>query len=318
MRSQETRAWILLILGIWLLASGCGKEASPSPLPVSTAEEPTSTETVSVTISPEPTASPPPSKTAFPSATWETSSTSSPTIPLPPLAFPTQTATMFPQPASPIGAIQFYKPGPMSQVTSSVSFYGYAIPGYDDKGLVELYGEDGALLNQEILQLKTAYKWAFFSWRLNFNVRGAGELGRLSLSTRDEYGRIKALRAVHLLLQSTGPDIINPPEALVERCILEYPTEGNRVKGGKVKVSGEMQSYNDLPLSLDLVGIDGAILGSQLVPIPPGQAGKYFIFQVEIPYKVPSSTAVLLSISQPDNSIPGLMYLYSTEIILNP
>ncbi len=206
----------------------------------------------------------------------------------------------------------------MSKVLSPVSFFGYAVPGYDHKGLIELFGEDGTLLNSEILQLNTAYKWAFFSWSLPFTVRGAGELGRLSLSTRDQYGRLTAIRSVPLMLLADGFEILTPAEAMMERVVLEYPPTGKRVSGGTVKVEGQMMSYNDQPLTLELISIEGLVVGFQVVPIPPGKAGDYFEFRVDIPYYVPRPTPVLLTIKQADSVIPGLMYLYSQEIILSP
>jgi hypothetical protein len=237
---------------------------------------------------------------------------------LPTLANPTVPATSIAPPAAQTGTIQFYKPGPMSRVTTPVTFYGYAVPGYNHKGLIELYGEDGSLLDYEIIQLNTDYKWAFFSWSLAFDVRGAGELGRLSLSTRDQYGRLTAVSSVHLLLLSEGPEIINPADSLAERCVIESPEAGKRVSGGIVQVSGEMQSYNSLPLIVELITREGSSLGSQLVPITPGQEGTYAKFRVDIPYSVQASTTVLLTVRQSDDRIAGTMYLYSQEITLNP
>jgi hypothetical protein len=168
-------------------------------------------------------------------------------------------------------AIQFYLPGPMSRVTSPVTFAGYAVPGFYHKGLIELYGEDGSLLASEILQLNTDYKWAYFSWSLSFEARGAGELGRLSLSTRDQYARLTAVQSVHLLLLPDGGEIINPSGSLMERCVITAPIAGKRISGGTVSVSGEMQPYNDLPLVVELIDRNGTSLGSVLVPILPGQ-----------------------------------------------
>jgi hypothetical protein len=237
---------------------------------------------------------------------------------LPTLTNPTAPATSFPPPEAQSAAIQFYVPGPMSQVTSPVHFYGYAIPGYNDKGRIQLYGEDGALLDSEVLQLNTAYKWAFFSWSLPFEVRGAGELGRLSLSTRDQYGRLTALQSVHLLLLPNGSEVVNPPGSLAERCVIESPVAGKRISGGNVSVSGEMQPYNSLPLVVELVARDGSSLGSSLVSVNPGQAGTFIAFQVDIPYSVTTYNPVLLTVSQNDDRIGGTMYLYSQEIYLNP
>jgi hypothetical protein len=213
--------------------------------------------------------------------------------------------------------IQFYSPGPLSRVTSPVRFYGYAVPGHDSQGVIELIGEDGALLASELLQLNTSYKWAFFSWSLGFKTRGAGELARLTLTTRDEYGRRTAVQSVHLILLPDGMEVINPPGDLSERCVIESPAVGKRISGGTVLVSGEMRPYNSLPLLVELIAGDGTVLASQLVPLPNAN-GLYVPFQAELAYSVSKFTPVLLAVSQPDDRIGGTMYLYSQEINLNP
>ncbi len=237
---------------------------------------------------------------------------------LPTLFQPTMTYTPMPQPEALTGAIQFLRPGPMSQESSPVFFYGYAVPGFRHKGMMELYGEDGSVLASELIQLNTDYHWAFFSWSLEFTPRGAGELGRLSLSTKDEYGRLTAVGSIHLMLLTAGLDIITPADRLGERCTLSVPIPGKYISGGKVLVEGRMQSYNDQPLVLSLTARDGSILGSVVVPVPSGEAGRAFDFEAEIPYSVRVYTPVLLSVEQLDDKIPGILYLYSQELNLNP
>jgi hypothetical protein len=237
---------------------------------------------------------------------------------LPTLLPPTAQATSIPQPGAGSAAIQFYSPGPLSRVTSPVKFYGYAVPGYDSKGTVELFGEDGTRMATELLQLNTDVKWAYFNWSLPFNARGAGELGRLTLSTRDPYGRLTAVQSVHLILLPDGLEIINPPGDLTERCIIKSPAAGVFISGGTVSVSGVMRPYNTLPLTVELVARDGSIPGSQLVSLPPGSDGLYVPFNVDIPYSISSYTPVLLTVRQSDDRIGGTMYLYSQELLLNP
>jgi hypothetical protein len=87
--------------------------------------------------------------------------------------------------------------------------------------------------------LNTDYKWAFFSWSLDFKPRGVAEVGRLSLSTRDQYGRLTAIKSVHLVLLSEGDEIINPPENFEERCIIDSPPVGKRVSGGVLELNGK-------------------------------------------------------------------------------
>ena len=165
--------------------------------------------------------------------------------------------------------IQFLGPGPLSKIVSPVRVYGYAVPGYHNKGTLELYGEDGHLLASQLLQLNTPYKWANFYWEMSFDINSVGELGRLTLSTQDEYGRVNAVNSVHLLLLSEGSSIINQPGNLKERCVIEQPAAGQRLAGGVLTVVGKMRPYNNLPLTVELVGRDGSVIGTQTVPISP-------------------------------------------------
>jgi hypothetical protein len=232
--------------------------------------------------------------------------------------FPTQEATSIPQPVAGSAAIQFDGPGPLSKFVSPVQLYGYAIPGYGSKGLASLYGEDGSLLDSEILQLNTANTWAYFYWTLDFQVQGAGELGRLTMSTQDAYGRLTAVYSVHLILLSEGFTVVNPPGDSKERCLIDKPAAGFRISAGILSVQGEMRAFNSLPLVIKLIDRAGNVLAAQPVAIAPAPNDSYVPFQVSLPYSIPRGTWARLSVEQPDDRIPGMMYLYSREVYLNP
>ena len=230
----------------------------------------------------------------------------------------TPEATSVPQPSADSGAIQILSPGPLSKIVGPIKAYGYAVPGYKNKGSLDLYGEDGHLLASQLLQLNTPYKWSAFYWELSYDTNSVGELGRLSLSTQDEYGRITAVNSVHLLLLSEGQSIISPPDDLKERCVIEQPAAGQRLSGGVLNVAGKMRPYNNLPLTVELVARDGRVIGTQLVPISPAFDNSYVPFRVAIQYVISQGTWALLVVRQFDNRIGGTMYLYSQEILLNP
>jgi hypothetical protein len=181
-----------------------------------------------------------------------------------------------------------------------------------------LYGEDGRVLNSDIIQLFTVYTWAYFISRLDFKVQGAGELGRLTLSTQDVYGRLTAVDSVHLILLPEGYSIVNPSGDFKERCVIDQPAQGKWLSGGKLFVSGTMRPYNSLPIIVGLITRNGTVIASQPVQIVPSPDDGYVPFQLYLPYTTSSSTWARLTISQADDRISGLMYLYSQEIYIHP
>ena len=284
---------------------------------------PTLTPSPEAAVTLPPAASPTPqlvSPTPQPSPTIQIVVTPSQTrVPLPTLQLaPTAAPTAIPQPAAGSSAIQIFSPGPLSKIVSLVKAYGYSLPGYNDMGRIELFGEDGRLLAWQNLQLVTTVRWAYFYMELPFQTSAAGELGRLSVSTRDQYGRLTALNSVRLLLLPQGYSLLFPPGSLQERCVLDQPVRGQRTSGGMLSVTGEVRPYNSMPLSVELVARDGQVVGSQLVPVAPSADDRYIALRVDVPYSVSSLTDALLTISQSDDRIGGLMYVYSQSVLINP
>jgi hypothetical protein len=294
--------------------------ATPSPLPTLTPVPPTALPTEHATSSPtSEIISPTPENPPTPATTPTLEPTVTNTLPpIPTLMPPTQAATSLPQPAVGSGAIQIFSPGPLSKLVSQVIVYGYAIPGYDNKGVVSLYGEDGRLLASAPLQLNTPLTWAYFYWKLPFEIQAAGELARLTMSTQDQYGRLTAVYSLHLILLFEGFSIINPPGDLKERCVIDQPVAGRRITGGVLTVAGEMRPFNNLPLVVELIVRDGNVIASQAVASSPAPDDSYVPFQVDLPYSISTGAWALLVVRQPDDRIGGTMYLYSREIFLSP
>lgn len=316
------RTFLTFCLFVFLAACTPG-----TPIVMPTVAHMPNTATPSELPIPDPTISSPTLESATPtqpqaSPTLESTPDSVPTetaLPLPTLNLPpTMVTTAIPQPSPDSGVIQFLGPGPLSKIVSPVRVYGYAVPGYHNKGTLELYGEDGNLLASQLLQLNTPYKWANFYWEMPFDINSVGELGRLTLTTQDEYGRVNAVNSVHLLLLSEGSSILNQPGNLKERCVIVQPAAGQRLAGGVLTVVGKMRPYNALPLILELTGRDGSVIGTQTVNIVPVAGDDYIPFRVDMPYRISQSMWALLSVRQNDDRIGGVMYLYSQELFLNP
>ena len=313
------------ICTVLALLSSCGPATvSPSlspilPLPATTLSTmlPTEIATSSPTLE---MVSPPPETTPILEGTFTLEPTITETLPPFPTLTPSPTLepTNKPQPVAGSSVIQLSIPGPLSKLVSQVGVYGSAIPGYGNLGRIFLYGEDGRLLDSELLQLNTKYIWAYFLWTLDFEIQGAGELGRLTMTTKDEYGRFNAVYSVHLLLLTEGFSVINPPGDFKERAIIEQPGPGDRIAGGKLPVSGEMRPFSSAPLVVELIDRARNVLAVQEVAITPAPDDIYVPFQVDLPYSITTGTWALLVVRQPDDRIDGTMYLFSQEVYLNP
>ena len=237
-----------------------------------------------------------------------------PTINLP----PTQVVTAIPKPSADSGIIQFLSPGPLSRVSSPFIVYGYAIPGFNDQGNLQLFGENGHLLSSKMVPLYNPFKWANFYTEMSFDISYVGELGRLTLSTKDVYGRVNAVNSIHLLLLSEGTSIINQPGDVTERCSITQPVTGQRISGGDLTVAGKIRPFNNLPLTLELVDRNGNIVGTQLAEISTTTNNDVVPFRVDMHYSISKGLWALLTIRQNDDRIGGLMYLFSEEFYLNP
>jgi len=309
---------ILRILCLLFILSAC--TPAPVELPTVTPTETQSPATPTWTPLPPsetPTASPTPelptptlieaSPTLLPSLT--DTSPSLPTLRSPRRA--TITPTTVPQPGPDSGAIQIQAPGPLH-------LRGYVIPGFNSMARIELFGEDGRVLVRKIERLYTIFEWAYFVEDIPFDVHAAGELGRLSISTQDAYGRTIAMNSVHLLLLSEGDSLINLPDKPEERCIIDLPNSKTQISGGSVKVSGEMRPADPLPLVVELIAQDRSVLSSRLVAVTPTADDGYVPFSIDVPYSLSRPAWVLLVVRQADDRITGGMYLYSQEFYLRP
>lgn len=288
---------------------------SPNAVPLSTHSSSPTFGTASATVEATSTSTSESTETETPLPPTTTPTLTLPTLPEP---TPTVQATDVLQPAVDSGALQFLGPGPLSELISPFYIFGYAVPGYNSTGTVTLYGEDGRVLDSQLLALYTAYKWAYFAWPISFKVQGAAEFGRLTMSTNDEYGRLTAVYSVHLILLPEGNSVITPPGDMKERCVLDQPDQGIWLSGGTIHVTGKMRPFNTLPLVLQLIDPDDKVIALQSVLVPPAPDDGYVPFQVNMAYTISRAEWVRLTVSQADDRISGLMYLYSREIYLHP
>lgn len=232
---------------------------------------------------------------------------------LSPTPFPTYTPTSIPghKPA----AIQFIAPGPMSKLVSPISLRMNIKIGDSQSMQVELYGEDGRLLSRTVKRVPTSNDGVLQSVKIPFEIRAAAEVGRITVSSLDKKGRIQILNSVRVLLLSSGSNEINPPGNPSEPVGIFSPTIKESASDGILKIRGDVWPFNLNPVILELLSPDKKTIGLRILNVNNINPQ---LFETTIPYKVTEPTLARLTIRQDDDRMPGVFYIYSQEILLNP
>jgi hypothetical protein len=307
---------LILLASLLGLLVGCSSLASPTSSPVPTPYPPEYLPTVimltaeaanvsatatSLALMPviEPTETREPTDTPFPSDT--------------PTPKPTGSATAIPEHA--LSAVQFISPGPMSKLVSPIQFRANVISGESQKVQVELFGEDGRLLSSTLRKVLNTSEGAFVSFKIPFETRAAAELGRITVSTLDNQGRVQALNSVRVFLLSRGVNEINPPGNPSEPVGVRSPVDKEAVSGGVLSVHGDIWPFSLKPVIFELISPDGKSLGLRIFTLDNINPQ---MFNTTIPYKVSAPTSARLTIRQDDDRMSGLFYVYSQVVLLNP
>lgn len=244
--------------------------------------------------------------------TSEPTDTPAPTIT--PSPAPTLTATTIP--GHTIGAIRFVSPGPMSKVVSPIQLNLYVIAGASQKVQIDLYGEDGRLLGRQLHNdVLLTTEGAVMFIKMPFEIRAAAEVGRVTVSTLDKEGRIQSLNSLRLLLLSTGVNEITTAGNPSEPVGVFSPAAGATVSGGSVRFKADVWPFSLEPVVLELVDATGRSLGLRIINLD--QMNPQLI-ENTIPYKITEPTEARLVVRQDDDRMPGVFYIYTQEIFLNP
>jgi len=246
-----------------------------------------------------------------PTETLAPTETREPTLTFTPM--PTATITSFPWHDD--AAVQFTSPGPMSKLVSPIQLRATVISGDSEKVQVDLYGEDGRLLSRNLRAVRTTTTGALVSMKIPFETRATAELGRITISTLDKSGRVQALNSVRVLLLSSGVNEINPPGNISEPIGVFSPLNEEAVSGGVLNVKGDIWPFSLQPVVLELINPAGKSMALRILTVEDIHPQ---LFQTTIPYKVTEPMLARLTIRQDDDRMPGLFYVYSQVVLLNP
>ena len=231
-----------------------------------------------------------------------------------PTPIPTDTPT--PSPEAPVSQIRIQAPGPMSKVTSPMLLKLQVVSGSSELVQVDLQGEDGRLLARTLERVKSWPGGYYFSQKIPFEVRSAAEVGRITISTKDDVGRVQAQLAMRVLLLSVGTDEITPEGDSSERAVFYTPPKKDAVAiDGVVEVEGRYLPFNDNQVILELLDPNRKTIGLRILDFIGTDEQ---LFETTVPYKVDEPTLARLVLRQDDDRLDGLIYLYSQEILLAP
>ena len=249
---------------------------------------------------------------AIPTETLTPTLTSSPTDT--PTPIPTDTPT--PSPSAPLAQIQIHYPGPMSKVTSPMTLRMQIVSGGSELVQIVLQGEDGRLLYSKLERVKSWPGGYIVSLKIPFEIHSAAEVGRITISTKDDFGRVQAQLAMRVLLLSVGLEEITPEGDTSERAVFYTPPREDAVAlDSVVNVEGRFLPYNDQQVVLELLDLTGKTIGLRVLDFVGTDEQ---LFSTTIPYKITEPAQARLILRQDDDRLDGLIYLYSQEILLNP
>lgn len=226
-----------------------------------------------------------------------------------------------PVPKPRAATMKITSPGPYSKVSSPVKLNALISPGDDRRLYVNLYGEDGRVIDSQILDFGSYDSNRFnIMAEIPFTINSAAELARIEIYVIDQFGLKIQLVSVDVILIQYGDSEFTPNEIEFEPFTVSTPGEGTVINGGILMVEGIARNVTDSPLIVDLVDEQGGVVGSGETQVsPPSERNSHMPFQVIVPYSVQHRTRARLTVRQESTGrIPGTVWLSSQVIFLDP
>jgi hypothetical protein len=135
-------------------------------------------------------------------------------------------------------------------------------------------------------------------------------------SPRD--GGITHLASVGLLLADAGEEQINRSEPHAERIQIHLPEVTSTISGGTAHVDGYAVASFEQHLLVEVLDVDGNILGSQPVTVQSEEMGIPGPFSVEVPYEIDSAGPGRIVVRDPSPAFEVDLHVASVEVNLEP
>jgi hypothetical protein len=218
------------------------------------------------------------------------------------------------------GDIKIYKPGNYSMVSSPFRITADVVPDEKSQIQVRLVGEDGRILAQKKLYVTvlSGNRTALFSTELEFEIESIAEAGRVEISVEDEFGRLRSLNSVDVILMSTGQSNYNYTGEYYSEIIIQQPFSNMKIEGDTLIVSGIAKANSEKSIQLEVLDENGVQVGeaAATLVIPPNSL--HGLFAGNINYLVTVPTNIRLLIKIPGARIPGFSFVQSVSLLIGP
>lgn len=164
-----------------------------------------------------------------------------------------------------------------------------------------LTGEDGRIILEKTWEFPFADgRRTSISEEIAFTLPGLSEAARLTVFTRDEFGRLASLNTEDILLITVGKEDLAEPDNLDDPFTMVRPFPMQNIRNSQVIFNGAIRCRKDCRLKFEVVDSKGNQI-AELFPNDIYQAGLNFLpIEYAMPYKVNSPTWVRLVMHQVD------------------
>ncbi|HLB50449.1 MAG TPA: Gmad2 immunoglobulin-like domain-containing protein [Anaerolineales bacterium] len=211
-------------------------------------------------------------------------------------------------------------PGPDSQITSPVTITGISNPAFEQRLSIQILDEAGSVLVSDGVTINASLgERGPFEATIEFEPPAQPQHGRIivfDLSPRD--GHISHLASVPVTLLPAGaPADIKPGQEHPEDIVVLSPAPQEIVGGGTVHVSGFAAPVFEQTLSVTVVDLIGAVVGSGTLTLQ-AEAGQPGRFESDLMYVVTEEQQGSIQVYATSPRDGGIIHLASVGVALRP
>lgn len=216
-------------------------------------------------------------------------------------------------------AILILQPGPGSHVTNPIHIVGVADPTFEQHLAIRLVLDDGTILTTvpTIINAEMGQRGQFeVDVPLTVSEERQGFIQIYDTSARD--GGIIHLAAVGVMFTPNGPENIFVMQPQPERITIYKPISGATVMGGVAHVEGFALASFEQGLLVQLLDIEGNLLGQQSVIVTAPDVGQHGPFTADVVYDTSFAGAGRIVVRDLSPAFGGDVHVASVEVTINP